>query len=215
MKNIYVPEVRVATDASGASAAADRGDIVVIIDVIDMSTTLETCIEQGALAVFAASPKDSKAPVILNPLKIAKAAAKKALNANTSIVIVSEPRTGQDKDREEYCSHILDILQQKRCMVDSIIPNIGKEIAQLVSCREKVVIAVTDSGGTAYDAAYCRGAVVCTATIARTRDSKGINPARKGVSRALQLAGRYQKNITFVAASANSQIGRASCRERV
>ncbi|MDK2984680.1 MAG: hypothetical protein PWQ96_322 [Clostridia bacterium] len=204
MRNIHIPEVRVAYDASGASRAAKRGDIVIIVDVIDMSTTLETCIELGALAVFGASPKGSKAPVKLDPLKIAKTAAKKALIANTPLVIVSEPRIGKDKDRERYCSHILGILREEGCIVDSIIPNIGKEIAGLISCKNKIVIAVTDSGGTAYDAAFCEGAKVCTATIARTSQSKGIEPAKKGTLRALRLSRKYKKNITVVAASSNS-----------
>ncbi|WP_198142388.1 hypothetical protein [Syntrophaceticus schinkii] len=47
--------ITVTTDASGAYHAACSGQVVVIVDVIDMSTTLEVAIQEGAALVLGAS----------------------------------------------------------------------------------------------------------------------------------------------------------------
>ena len=46
----------VTSDASGAQAAAREGFLVMIVDVIDMSTTLESALEAGAVAVWVPAP---------------------------------------------------------------------------------------------------------------------------------------------------------------
>jgi hypothetical protein len=46
----------VESDASGAREAARAGLMVMIVDVIDMSTTLESALDAGAAAVLGASP---------------------------------------------------------------------------------------------------------------------------------------------------------------
>lgn len=42
MKSMFLPVVMMTANASGAVKAAKQGDAVAIVDVIDMSTTLET-----------------------------------------------------------------------------------------------------------------------------------------------------------------------------
>lgn len=44
--------ITVTTDASGAYQAACSGQVVVIVDVIDMSTTLEAALQEGAALVL-------------------------------------------------------------------------------------------------------------------------------------------------------------------
>ncbi|MGI6552812.1 MAG: hypothetical protein ACOX37_07205 [Bacillota bacterium] len=70
--------------------------------------------------------------------------------------------------------------------------------------QNTVVVAVTNSGGVAFDAAFQAGGTVLTATVARTFGKKGLETAREGAKRALDQACLLTKNITFVAASGNS-----------
>jgi hypothetical protein len=198
------PKITVSYDASGAVNAAKRGDTVVIVDIIDMSTTLETCLDEGAAAVFGASPNNKKIPVKVYPHKIAEKAAKIAAKKDASIVLIGEPRTGNDIKRVENCEHIIKFIEGKELNIEKVIPNLGKEVANLIDLKNKIIIAVTDSGGTAFDAAFGLGVPVCTATIARTMRTKGILPAKRGALRAVNLSKRFNTNISVVAASSNS-----------
>ncbi len=201
---MFIPKISVTADASGAVNAANNGDIVVIVDVIDMSTTLETCLEEGAAAVFGASPNKKNLPVKVYPEKIVKKAVGLALKLNTSIVIIGEPRIGEDIKRYKNCEHIIELVKREGLKIEKIIPNLGKEVAKLISLKNKIIIAVTDSGGIAFDAAYGCGVQVCTATIARTIKSKGIIPAKNGAIRAINLSKKYNSDISVIAASSNS-----------
>ena len=71
-------EVITTFNASGALRAAKLDFVVVIVDVIDMSTSAEAAIEKGAISVLGASPDISKVPVYVNPYKIGLAAGSRA-----------------------------------------------------------------------------------------------------------------------------------------
>ena len=58
--------------------------------------------------------------------------------------------------------------------------------------------------GTAFDAAFNSGGIVLTGTVARTINKKGVLPALIAAKRAIEVAVKKKKNITVIAASANS-----------
>lgn len=200
-----VRTLNLAFNASGAVEGARRGDVVVVVDVIDMSTSAEAVLEAGALAIFGAAPVGCKAPVNLNPDRIGYLAGKKALKHKTSLILIAEPRYGNDEERKKRAEAALTGVVRSGAEVELIIPNIGGEIAKLADFNEKVALFVTDTGGVAFDAAYNNGApAVLSATIARTPLKKGIEPARTGVMRAIETAIKLNSGITIVAASSNS-----------
>lgn len=197
--------MNLAFNASGAVDGARRSDVVVIVDVIDMSTSAEAVLEAGALAVFGASPVGCIAPVNLNPDRIGYLAGKKALKHKTPLIIVAEPRYGDDEERKKRAEAALTGVIRSGAEVESIVPNIGGEITKLIDFNEKVALFVTDTGGVAFDAAYNNGApAVLTATIARTPKKKGMEPAHTGILRAIEAAAKHNSGITVVAASSNS-----------
>lgn len=205
MKQLSVPTFNLTLNASGAVDGARRGDVVVIVDVIDMSTSAEAALEAGALAIFGASPTGCKAPVNLNPDRIGYLAGKKALKHKTPLIVVAEPRYGDEEERKKRVEIALAGVVRSGAETGLILPNIGSEITKLADFSEKVVLFVTDTGGVAFDAAYNNGApAVLTATIARTPLKKGSDPARIGVLRAIETATKLNSGITIVAASSNS-----------
>lgn len=192
-------------NASGAVEGARRGDVVVVVDVIDMSTSAEVALELGALAIFGASPVGSRAPVNLNPDRIGYLAGKMALKHQSQVIVVAEPRYGGEEERRKRAETALMGVARSGAEVGLVIPNIGSEIGQLVNFHQKVVLLVSDTGGVAFDAAYNNGAAaVITATVTRTPQKKGAAPALYGVERALETARRNNCGITVVAASSNS-----------
>lgn len=200
-----VPTLNLTFNASGAVEGARRGDVVVVVDVIDMSTSAEAVLEAGALAVFGASPTGFKAPVNLNPDRIGYLAGKKALKNKAPLIVVAEPRYGDEEERKKRVEMALAGVVRSGAEVGLILPNIGSEITKLADFHEKVVLFVTDTGGVAFDAAYNNGApAVLTATVARTPLKKGSDPARVGVLRAIETATKLNSGITIVAASSNS-----------
>lgn len=200
----WFPIINFSTDASGARQAALENHIVVIVDIIDMSTTLEGALEAGAIKVFGASPDNVQVPVPVNPYKIGRKAGLIARQLKVPVVIVSEPRYGTNKERLATCSSLIDGLHETGITKYKVVPNLGASTAQIINFKNKIVIAVTNSGGVAYDAAYTAGGKCSTATIARTKNMKGLEPARQGIKRALSLAKIFKQNITFVAASSHS-----------
>ena len=199
-----LPIVSVTANASGAVRAAKNGDAVAIVDVIDMSTTLETALEFGALKVFGACPDGLKVPVYVCPEKIGAAAGKFALSRGCRIIIVSEPRSGDNRLREARCSSVKKAVINTGAEISAIVPNIGAETANLVDFENSVVIAVTNSGGVAFDAAFQAGAEVFTITVARTLRMKAGEPAQNGIERICSYALKHNKNISVVAASGNA-----------
>ena len=59
--------IRVTTDASGAQQAAREGLLVMVVDIIDMSTTLESALDAGAYRVLGASPDFTRLRLQLIP----------------------------------------------------------------------------------------------------------------------------------------------------
>lgn len=199
------PMVMLTANASGAVQAARIGHVVVIVDVIDMSTSLEAALDAGAVAVFGASPDRSAAPVALDPAAIGRMAGARAKAAQTGVVLVTEPRVGTDEQRAANASRLLAGVHETGAVVEAILPNLGAETAKLHDLSGKVVVAATNTGGVAFDAAVTAGApAVLTGTVARTMQHKGTAPARAAAARAVAAARRHAVGISIVAASGNS-----------
>lgn len=193
----------VTSDASGALASAREGFLVMIVDVIDMSTTLESALEAGALAVLGASPDENRAPVQVDPEGLGKHAAQLACVNNTGIILVSEPRVGSDQDRLQRCQKVVQGIHSAGGKVEAVLPNLGAETPRMMDMAGKVVVAVTDTGGVAYDAAFLESPRVITGTVARTYKHRGLEPARRAVERAKREWGDAA-GLAIVAASRNS-----------
>ena len=71
----------------------------------------------------------------------------------------------------------------------------------MVDFKNKVVVAVTDCGGTAFDTAFNAGASVITGTVARTPGFTGWENAELAVDRALKLAEEKRRGLALVASS--------------
>jgi len=194
------------TDAGGAVAGARMGSVVVIVDVIDMSTTMEGALEAGAAAVYGAAPDGVKAPVLLNPARIGAEAGKKAVKLGAKVIIITEPRVGGEDERIKNVRSVISGLEKAGARVEAVLPNLGAETVKLVDMCESVVIAATGTGGVAYDAAFNAGApAVLTATVARTLGKRGEASAEAGAQRAIEKADSLKADICVVAASARSQ----------
>ncbi len=197
--------VHLTFNASGAVEGARRGDVVVIVDIIDMSTSTEVALEAGAIAVFGAAPTGCKVPVTINPDRIGYLAGKTALKYKTQLIVIAEPRYGEDSERSKRAEAALVGVTRSGAEVSSLIANIGTEIGKLANFDGKVVLIISDTGGVAFDAAYNNGApAVLTATVVRTPLKKGFEPASIGMGRAIETARKLDCGITVVAASSNS-----------
>lgn len=198
------PRIVTTTDASGARQAAREDMLVMIVDVIDMSTTLESALDAGAYAVLGASPDFTRAPVAVMPEKIGREAGRLARQKNRGVIIVSEPRIGTEEERINRCRKVIKGIEDEKGIIEAVIPNIGAESPKLADMRDRVVVAVTDTGGVAYDAAFVETRRVITGTIARTLHKKGIEPALSAARRALGHLRDDADGIAIVAASRNS-----------
>lgn len=201
----WVKTLQISYNASGAAMAAERGDVVVIVDVIDMSTTAEAVLEAGASAVFGAAPTGVKPPVAVNPEGLGYLAGRQALAQGTEVIAIAEPRHGTEAERKARIEAAHAGICRAGASLSQLLPNIGGEIAKLADFRGRVVLIVSDTGGVAFDAAWTHGArEVLTGTVARTNAKKGVMPLEVAARRAIKAADRHRAGITFVAASANS-----------
>ncbi len=194
----------ISSDASGAWQAAREGMLVMIVDVIDMSTTLESALDARALAVLGCSPDYTRAPVEVNPKQIGQRAARISRENHTGIILVAEPRYGSDSERMARCQKVLKGIEKEKGMVEAVLPNIGAETPRMADMKNRVVVAVTDTGGVAYDAAFLVSERVITGTIARTLSQKGMQPALTAVKRARECLREEDTGIAIIAASRNS-----------
>ena len=200
-----LPRVILTSNASGAQQAAREGMLVMIVDIIDMSTSLESAIDAGALAVFGASPDLTRAPVETDPEKIGQEAGRLAREYNTNIILIAEPRAGNDKERLDRCRKVIRGIEKEQAVIEKILPNLGAEIYKLADFEQRVAVAVSDTGGVAYDAAFLFTRQVFTGTIARSMSKKGMEPAWAAVERIRQNYIESDAGIAIVAASSNSQ----------
>lgn len=192
-------------NASGAAEAAKAGQVVIIVDVIDMSTTLEAALDAGAAFVLGASPNACRAPVSLSPENIGRQAGELAISVGTKVVIVSEPRIGNEEERLTKSGRAINGIMETGAIIEAVLPNAGAEITKMADFQGKIVVAVSDTGGVAYDAAVTAGApAVMTGTIARTMSKRGTEPAKAAAARAIKAAKQAGTGIAVVAASANS-----------
>lgn len=191
----------VAYNLSGAVEAARQGRFIVLVDVIDMSTTLESVREAGAVGFWGAAPAGRGKP-FTNPYLIGQAVAREAKKKRAPVVVVTEPRAGSDEERKNRAAGVLAGIENEGLTVGEIWPNLGAETARLTDWRNKVVVAVTDAGGVVFDAVWQLGGELTTATVARTLKMKGMEPAQKGAKRALDMA--RGRPLTLVAASSNA-----------
>lgn len=206
MVKLWVKTLNTTYNASGAAAAARQGNIVMIVDVIDMSTTAEAVIEAGAISVLGASPDNLSVPVTVNPEKIGYFGGKKALKFDTSVIIAAEPRLiDKEDERLSDIQQVIKGIERAGAEIEEIVPNIGREVTDLTDFNNKIVIIVSPSGGTSYDAAYNYGAPdIITGTVARTNTRKGSLTAEEAANRAIESARKLKRGITVVAASSNS-----------
>ncbi len=191
----------VAADASGAYEAALAGKVVLVVDLIDMSTTMEAALQSGARLVLGASPVPCKANVPVSPESVGRYAAEAAAAFGSEVVLVAEPRTGSPEERRQRASAVLQGLRAVGVKIAEIYPNLGAETVKLVDVRGRVVVAISDCGGTAFDTAWHAGAPVTTGTVARTYGRTGWDNAERAIDRALYLASAQQRDICLLAAS--------------
>jgi len=189
-------------NATGAARAAQLGYIVMVVDVIDMSTSLEVALQKGAAFVFGASPDFTKVPVNVNPDRIGYAAGKKAKELNTSVLIISEPRWGDKSQRAKSCSKVIKGVKDAGGVIIDIVPNLGAEVGKIADINGKVVICVSETGGVAFDAAWQFHNEITIGTVARTLTTKGKESALLAARRVINIANG--RGIAVVAASSNS-----------
>lgn len=204
-----IPAVRprrleVAFNASGAAEAGGRGRVVAVVDVVDSATSAEAAVAAGAAEVLGASPAGLRAPARLDPGAVGRRAAGLAGKLGAEVVVVSEPRVGTDEDRRGRCLPVLQALRTSGVAYE-LVPNQGAEVPRLVDLKGRVVVVVSATGGTAFDAALTAGApAACFATTARVEGLTGWEVAHMGAQRAIGLAEEHEVHVTVVAATANS-----------
>ncbi len=200
-----IPVVTLTADASGAARVAQSGQVVVIVDLIDFSTTAEAVLEAGARAFWGAAPDQNRSPVPVDPFRQGQKAGELALQFKTQVIALSEPRWGSPAEQAAYAAQALAGVRASGAVVEAVLPNCGAGVIHLADFKNKVALGITATGGTAFDAAVCAGArAVLTATVARTVSQKGSQTARTGLIRAVEIARNLHTGLALVAASANS-----------
>lgn len=198
------PTLEITFNASGAAEAGSRGRVVVIIDVVDSSTSAEAALAGGALEVLGASPAGATVPVAVDPGAVGRRAASMAAKTGTDVLVVSEPRVGTDEERRGRTLPVLQALRTARVGYE-LAPNQGAELLRAANPEGRVVVVVSATGGAAFDAALAAGAPsVGFATTARIEGRTGWEVAGAGARRAIETAREGRSGITLVAASANS-----------
>ena len=193
--------LKIAYNLSGAVAAVQEGRFIVLVDVIDMSTTLETVREAGACGFWGAAPSGKELPYV-NPYLIGRAAAREAKQKAAKLIVIAEPRSGPGEERERNAAALLAGFKAEEMTAEKILPNLGAETARLIDWQNKIAVAVTAAGGVIFDAVFQLGGSLTTATVARTIKMKGVEPSLQGIKRAFFMA--KTSPITLVAASSNA-----------
>lgn len=198
-------QVLLTADASGAAMAGSRGFVVVVVDVIDFSTSMEAAIDAGAAAVFGSGTDSARPPVKIDPRGMGLLAGNEALRLGTGVLILAEPRVGEESDRRGGITRVIEGIRSSGARIEGVIPNMGAETARIADMKGMVVLGATGTGGVAFDAAVCAGAPkVHTGTVARTMKKNGFACAGEAAERAVSEARRLKGDIAVVAASGNS-----------
>ncbi|MDX9871897.1 MAG: hypothetical protein RBT41_05725 [Clostridia bacterium] len=190
-----------AYNLSGAVEAALAGRFVVLVDVIDMSTTAEALLEAGASKIWGAAPCGKGEPYA-NPYLIGREAAQEARKNQRRVFVIAEPRVGQPEERNKRAALVLDGIRAEGAEPADIFPNLGAETAKFTDWRNHYAVIVSDAGGTVFDAVWQLGGGITTATVARTLGMKGPASAHKGVERALLMAQGAPVTVTAASGSA-------------
>jgi hypothetical protein len=199
-----LPTLEVTYNASGAAEAGSRGRAVVIVDVVDSSTSAEAALAGGALEVLGASPAGLRVPATVDPGAVGRRAASIAAKTGTDVIVVSEPRVATDEERRARTLPVLQALRTAGVGYE-LAPNQGAELLRAVNPEGRLVVVVSATGGSAFDAALAAGApAVGFATTARIEGQTGWEVAGAGARRAIEAAREHRSGITIVAASANS-----------
>jgi len=201
---VRTPTLDVTFNASGAAQAGAAGRVVAIVDVVDSSTSAEAALAGGALEVLGAAPDGAAPPVQVDPAAVGRRAATVAARAGTDVVVVAEPRVGTEDERRHRALPVLQALRTASVGYE-LIPNQGAELARIASLDGRIVVIVSTTGGTAFDAALAAGApAVCFVTSARVEGRTGWDVIRSGARRAIELAADHGTGLTLAAATANS-----------
>lgn len=198
-------KVLLSSDAGGAALAGGSGMVVMVVDVIDFSTSMEAAIDAGAASVYGAATDSAGPPVRVDPYGMGRLAGKKAMRLGTGVILLAEPRVGKESDRRQGIAKAIDGVLSSGARVAAVLPNLGAETVRLADMKGMVVLGATGTGGVAFDAAVCAGSpVVLTGTVARTMKKNGCTCAREAAARAVSEARRLETDIAVVAASGNS-----------
>ena len=201
-----IPTLEIGFNPSGASDAGKRGRAVMVVDVIDASTTAEAALAAGALAVLGASPAGlTSLPVPLDPAGVGRRAGELAKANNTAVIIAAEPRAAGEDERTAACAPVLEGIAKAGAVVEAILPNLGMETARLAELKGRVLVIVSASGGVVYDTALASGAgTVGWATVARTVNRTGWTSAEAGAERAVSLGRLAGHRLSVIASSSNA-----------
>jgi hypothetical protein len=195
-----VPTLELTFNASGAAEAGARGRVVVIVDVVDSSTSAEAALAGGALDVLGAAPAGVTVPVPVDPGAVGRRAASVAAKTGTDVLVVSEPRVATDDERRGRTLPVLQALRTAGVGYE-LAPNQGAELLRAANLEGRLVVVVSTTG----DAALAAGASsVGFATTARIEGRTGWDVAAAGARRAIEAAREARAGISIVAASANS-----------
>jgi hypothetical protein len=201
---LTVPTLEVTFNASGAAEAGSRGRVVVIVDVVDSSTSAEAALAGGALDVLGAAPAGVTVPVPVDPGAVGRRAASVAAKTGTDVLVVSEPRVATDEERRGRTLPVLQALRTAGVGYE-LAPNQGAELLRAANLEGRLVVVVSTTGGAAFDAALAAGASsVGFATTARIEGRTGWDVAAAGARRAIETAREARVGMSIVAASANS-----------
>ncbi|MFZ5652267.1 MAG: hypothetical protein ACOY4I_15655 [Bacillota bacterium] len=197
--------VTLAADASGAATAGGRGMVVLVVDVIDFSTSMEAAMDAGAASVYGAAPDNAGPPVRVDPYGMGRLAGEEAVRLGTGVILLAEPRVGEEGHRRQGIAKAMKGVLSSGARVAAVLPNLGAETVRLADMKGMVVLGATGTGGVAFDAAVCAGSpVVLTGTVARTIKKNGFTCAREAAARAVSEARQLESDIAVVAASGNS-----------
>jgi hypothetical protein len=198
-------KVILTADASGSAMAGKMGLVVVVVDVIDFSTSMEAAIDAGAAAIYGTGTDSALPPVEINPYRVGNLAGLKARELGTGVVLVAEPRVGEEMKRKAAISRVMGGIEASGAEIAAVLPNMGAETPLLTDMKGRVIVGATNAGGAAYDAAVTAGSPrVLTGTVARTLAKDGFCSARDAADRAASACRRLGKGVAIVAASGNS-----------